>query len=59
MRLLSNHDVSDGWRPGPDVILRRVVLNDGRVWLEFPVIVVRGALVIRRRERHPHIMRPP
>jgi len=28
------------WRPG-DVIVRREVLNDGRVWAEIPVIVVR------------------
>ena len=27
------------WRPG-DVIVRRDVLNDGRAWLEIPVIVV-------------------
>jgi hypothetical protein len=28
------------WEPG-DVIIRREVLNDGRAWLEFPVVVVR------------------
>jgi hypothetical protein len=28
------------WREG-DVVVRRSVLNDGRVWLEIPVIVVR------------------
>jgi hypothetical protein len=32
---------------------RREVLNDGRVWLEFPVIVVRGALVIRAPRTAP------
>lgn len=32
--------VHEAWRPG-DVIVRREVLNDGRVWLELPVIVVR------------------
>jgi hypothetical protein len=29
----------EGWHPG-EVIVRREVLNDGRVWLEVPVIVV-------------------
>jgi hypothetical protein len=28
------------WEPG-DVVVRREVLNNGRAWLEFPVIVVR------------------
>ena len=31
--------VPERWRPG-EVILRREVLNDGRSWLEVPVIVV-------------------
>jgi hypothetical protein len=38
MRLLSNHDVSDRWRPGHP-ILRREVLNDGPVRVSQPFLI--------------------
>jgi uncharacterized protein DUF402 len=41
MAFVSDHRAAAStWQPG-DVVLRREVLNDGRVWLELPVIVVR------------------